>query len=225
MLDQFNPRSLYDIYRVKLAVRDRIVGGMPKNPELIKAWVESTRPDGEPVDEAKTAALIQEDAELIVNAVAEKMWTGFPEDKDGIFMPARQVKAMLKQSASVLRITEQKRGSKQILAEGMEVKALDGSDRLRLGKAPSGNEERAIHVKTAQGPRTALKRFDYVTKPVLEMEIWVLHTAGQEKRHIGQKELTSILMHAQENGLGASRSQGEGKFDVVEFQAPATDET
>lgn len=221
--DRFNPANLYDHYRVTIAVRDRICGGMPKNPDLIKNWVESTT---EFADE-KSAELVQENAELIVNAVAEKCWNGFPEDpQHGLFIPCRNVKAMLKQSAQLLGIYKRKRGSKQIMAEGMEVKSIDGNlpnanggARIYLGKkAPDGTDEGAIHVMTAQGPRAALRRMDYVTEPTLSFEIWVLKTDPKEDRHIGEKQLIEILTHACENGLGASRSQGEGKFDVVEFQ-------
>jgi hypothetical protein len=214
MKHDFNPRELYSVYRVKIALRDRIYGGMPRNKELIKAWVESTTG----YSDEQAVKLTQDNAELVVNEVAEKCWIGFPGDAEGLFVPARNIKAMLKQSASMLRITKTKVGSKQILAEGMEVKALDGSDKIRLGVTePHGTEEKAIHVMTAQGPRTALKRQDYVEKPVLEFEIWVLKTAPGENRHVGEKDIVQILRHAQENGCGASRSQGDGKFDVVEF--------
>lgn len=212
--DRFKPNALYDIYRVKIAVRDRICGGMPKNKELIKTWVESTT--GYADEQAEK--LTQENADLVVNEVAEKSWIGFGEDAGGLLIPCRNVKACLKQSATVLGITKAKRGSKQILAEGLEVKAVGGGSRIHLQKqTPDGTEESAIHVMTAQGPRTALRRMDFVLQPVIEFEVWVLATHAQETRHIGEKELIAILTHAQENGLGASRSQGEGKFDVVEF--------
>ena len=137
----------------------------------------------------------------------------------GLYIETRQVKAMLKQSASLLRITTQKIGSKQILAEGMEVKGLPPTpERLYLGcEQPDGHNEGPIHVKTAQGPRTSIKRVDYVERAELRFEIWVLKTAAQEKRHIGKADLERILTHAQENGLGADRSQTRGKFDVVKF--------
>jgi hypothetical protein len=213
--ERFNPAKLYDIYEVAIAVRDRVCGGMPRNPDLIKTWVESTT--GFADEQAEK--LVQADAELVVNAVAEKSWVGFPEDKEkGLFIPCRNVKAMLKQSASLLRITVQKRGSKQVLAEGLEVKAPDGGDRLYLEtKVPTGREDKAIHVMTAAGPRSALKRQDFVERPVLTFQIWVLKTDPKENRHIGEEDIVQILTHAQENGLGASRSQGEGKFDVIEF--------
>lgn len=213
-IERFNPKALYNVFRVTVVFREWVCGGMPRNKDLIRAWVEA----GTKYADEQTEKLIQENAELVVNEVAEKVWQGFPEDENGLFIPARQVKAALKQSASLLGITKQKRGSKQVLAEGLEVKAPDGSDRIHLGvKEPSGTYENAIHVMTAQGPRTALRRMDYVVAPRISFEVWVLKTAAQETRHIGENELVSILQHAQENGLGASRSQGYGKFDVVEF--------
>lgn len=223
MLDRFNPRTLYDVYYLKIQIRDRLCGGMPRNTELIRAWVESKTGFAD----EKSEALIQENAELVVNAVEEKCWIGFPEDKKlGLFMPTRNIKAMLKQSASLLAVTKKKLGSKQILAEGMEVKALDGGDRIYFGKAvQDGTDESAIHVMTAKGPRTALRKMDYVEKPALEFEVWVLATQAAESRHIGENDLVAILTHAQENGMGASRSQGEGKFDVVEFTKVHTGKT
>lgn len=218
-LNRFSPARLYNRFAIVIAVRDRVCGGMPKNKDLIRPWVESTLPKGEEKDPAMTEKLIQEDAELVVNAVEERVWNGFPEDAaKGLFIPCRQIKAMLKQSASLLGITKKQRGSKQILAEGLEVKAPDGSDRIYLDRMkPDGVEEKAIHVMTAQGPRSALRKFDFVEKPKLRFEVWVLKTAAQETRHVGEDQIVEILTHAQENGLGASRSQGEGKFDVVEF--------
>jgi CRISPR/Cas system CSM-associated protein Csm4 (group 5 of RAMP superfamily) len=207
--------ELYDRYLVAISFRGRLCGGVPRNKELIKSWVEATTGFKDEISERLTQA----DAELVVNEVAEKSWISFFEDKNGLFIQTRQVKACLKQSASILGITQKKRGSKQILAEGMEVKAIGGGDRLHLGrKAPDGTDESAIHVMTAQGPRTALRRMDYAEGVTLQFEIWILKTAAQENRHIGQKELENILRHAQENGLGASRSQGEGKFEVTRLE-------
>ena len=207
--------DIYTRYALTIKTRGRLCGGVPRNKELIRTWVEASTG----FKDETTEKLIQADAELVVNEVAEKSWIGFMQDEKGLLLQARNIKACLKQSASLLGITVKKRGSKQILAEGMEVKSVTGSDRIHLGRtSPDGTDESAIHVMTAQGPRTALRRMDYVENVNIEFEIWVLSTAAQETRHIGEKELTLILKHAQENGLGASRSQGEGKFEVTRFE-------
>lgn len=208
--------TLYTRYRVKVVFRDRLYGGVPKNKDLIKSWIEASTGFKDEIAEDLTEQARQQ----MIDEVAEKSWNGFFRDeKLGLYIECRQVKAMIKQCASVLRITVKKSGSKQILAEGSEVKAVDGGSRLYLDrKEPDGFEERPIHVMTAQGPRTAIKRIDYVEKAELAFQVWCLKTAAQETRHIGEKELTQILALAQENGAGADRSQGGGKFDVVEFE-------
>jgi len=215
-MSRFDTREMYDRYRVQIAFRDRLCGGTPLNSELIRTWVDAKMADA---PEEIRIRVAKEDAELVVNDVQERCWNGFFADEHGPLIQTRQVKAALKQSAKMLGITNDKRGSKQILAEGLEVFSVDGGDRLHLGmKKATGTIERPIHVQTTQGPRAAFKRVDYATGVKLTFEIWVLKTAAQEKRHIGEDDLVKILTFAQNNGIGADRSQGEGKFDVVEFQ-------
>jgi len=208
-------RELYDRYQLSIQFRNRLVGGCPKSKDMIKPWIEARTGHADEQTELQA-----EEAAAVLVAAEESCWTGFMSDADGIFIHTRNIKAMIKQCASVLGICKQKIGSKQIFAEGSEVKAPDGTDRIHLGlREPTGSEERPIHVMTAKGPRNALKRVDFVERPRLNFEIWVLKTHPSEKRHVGKADLDRILMFAQENGLGADRSQGEGKFDVIEFAA------
>lgn len=211
-----NTDGMYDYYRIIIAMRDKLCGGVPKNKDLIRSWVESTTK----YKDEKSAELTEAAMEAMLDDVAEKSWNGFFRDAErGLFLEARQVKAMFKECASLLRITVTKQGSKQILQHGFEVKALDGGARIYLGKAePDGFDEQAIHVSTAQGPRTAIKRVDYVEGIEITFQVWVLNTAPAEKRHVGKDDLERMLGLAQENGLGADRSQGRGKFDVTVFE-------
>lgn len=211
----FDARALYDIYRVKLAIRDRLCGGVPKNKDLIKNWVAATTG----FNDAQTEVQTQEHLDAMTADVAEKSWNGFPSDERGLYLYARQVKALFKECATMLRLTTDRRGSKQILQHGFEVKSLDGRDRVHLGREkPDGDTEQPIHVQTPQGPRTALKRVDYVEGASVEFEVWVLATEHGETRHVGEDEIRAMLTFGQENGLGADRSQGSGKFDVVDFE-------
>jgi CRISPR/Cas system CSM-associated protein Csm4 (group 5 of RAMP superfamily) len=209
-------RELYDIYRITLRTIEKLAGGVPKNPDLIRSWVEASTGHKDEKSEQLTEAAVEQ----MIDEVSEKSWNGFFRDKEkGIYIEARCVKAMFKECASVLRITVQKIGSKQILQHGFEVKALDGGARLYLGKDQAdGYDESPIHVVTPQGPRTAIKRVDYVENVELTFEVWVLTTAAQEKRHVGEEDLKRMLALGQENGLGADRSQGQGKFEVTAFE-------
>jgi len=211
---QFDAREYYDRYAVTIKIRHRIYGGTPKSPEVIEAWIRARTG----YDDALTKAQTAEALETQVEQEAEKMWTGFPGDERGLFIWTRQVKAMLRESATMLGITKRKRGTKQVIQHGFELKGTEHEQRIYLGvDKATGAEEGPIHVITAQGPRTALKRQDYIEAPTIKFEVWVLSVPVGEDRRIGEKEVVAMLTFAQENGLGASRSQGHGKFDVVEF--------
>jgi hypothetical protein len=223
-MPDFSSDALYDHYRVKIQFRDRVCGGMPKNPDLLEGWIATKTEHKDEITDKQ----VKEAREALLEPTEEKSWITFPGDERGLYLQARQVKALFKESGTMLRVTEQKRGSKQIFQHGFEIKSLmqgAPADRIYLMsdgkhvKKPTAYAEGPIHVQTPQGPRTALKRVDYVERPVLEFEIWVLRTEAAEKRHVGQDEIVKMLTFGQENGVGADRSQGHGKFDVLEFEA------
>jgi len=226
-----DPRPLYDIYEVTCKLREKMYGGMSKDPEVIKAWVKATTG----YDDELTAVQTAEALEVATEEKAEGMWTGFPKDERGLFVWTRQVKALLRESAIVLGITKKKRGSREIVHHGFEVKGEGGGSRVYLGGGgegggmgggvlgePDGADEGPIHVMTPRGPRTALKRQDYVEGRTFAFGVWILKTHPSETRHLGQVDVTQMLTFAQEDGLGASRSQGHGKFDVVRLDKVGT---
>lgn len=214
-MHSFDAFKLYDIYTVTIRARNRICGGTPKNPDLLRGWIAATTEH----DDSKTTDLVNEARAALLEPTEEKSWNGFRGDPTlGLYVECRQLKALFKEAATMLRLTTDKRGSKQIFQHGFEIKAVDGGDRLFLGtKEPTGCAEGPIHVQTAQGPRTAIKRVDYVERASLTFEVWVLSTHASETRHIGESDIVQMLTFGQENGFGADRSQGNGKFDVVDF--------
>lgn len=85
---------------------------------------------------------------------------------------------------------------------------------MRDGKhlaTPDRTEEKAIHVMTAQGPRTALKRVD-IMDPGVQFE------ASLKWLDDGIVDLDLVrvfLDYMTVNGIGAERSQGSGQFSFV----------
>jgi hypothetical protein len=113
-------------------------------------------------------------------AEVEGLETGFRQDGQGIYIEARQVKAMLREAAQRLGIIKQVRGARQVVQHDLYVRALDGSQKLRLNYnglsviEPHGKDQRPISVVTRQGPRTAIKRFEYVTERSVTFDIRLL---------------------------------------------------
>ena len=221
---RFSARRLYDTYRVTIAIREKLCGGKPKNEELLADHIRRTTGHDDEltrrqIEEAQSKLPDLAGLQDIEEEKLEKASTRFLSDERGLYLDTYQIKAMFRQCASMLGIYKKKRGSKQICAEGAEIKGVDHESRVYLGKKePDGTDESVVHAMTPKGPISGIKRVDYVSGVALSFEVWVLKTEAAETRHIGEKDVVEILTFAQENGLGADRSRGFGKFDVVEFQ-------
>ena len=198
-------KQMYKYYEVNMKVADRIVGGIPKNPEVISNWVKSSM---QKADKVKKEEVIKETVTAMgEDEFAGKMWTGFKSDPEtGLYIEARQVKAMLKEGANVLKKILDITAFRSKLAERVWV----SPDNIPLGvKEPTGTDQRAVHVMTRQGPRSALKKFDYVEEPTITFQLEVLNDGVVTKQR-----LESVLEYCAKNGIGAMRSQGEGIIET-----------
>jgi hypothetical protein len=175
---------IQSVYRVEMKVRDKILGGIPKNTELLVPWLMG-RGNPKPVAE-EIAAQVAKEAD--VSAEAEKAWTTFKgNEKEGYYIEGRQVKAMLKDATRYSQLTSQIPGLTSKVAHDITI----DPDRIVLtvptgeeGKHElTGSEEKAIHVMTPQGPRTSIKISDYVTEPTLKFDILA-----------GSTELTEMVL-------------------------------
>ena len=185
---------LYRKFEVEIKLRDKIYGGLPKSKELIEAYVKS-KFDSDDTELTETDLDLDEETEKLVN--------GFRADDNGLYYGSYQMKAALKQAASLLKITVQKRGSKQTFGEGLFIKGVrrpdekafvdeteftedataEGISKLTgekiyfypLRKKPDGIEEFTGNVSTPMGNRSILKALEYVEKATLKFEVWVLN--------------------------------------------------
>lgn len=209
---------MWNYYDLTMTV-DTLVGGTPKHPEIVQRWQEARWPKnparvlqpGDPQTPAEAADVTVEllGDQAIGDDEVQGIWTGFVTTDDGeLAVEARQVKAMFKESANILR-TMLKVGGKVIPLRAKLAERLFVAPKLiGLGvREPSDTTERPIHVMTARGPRTALKRTDLVRDAKVAVELRVLDD-GIITEHI----LRSILEHAAVNGFGTDRSQGNGTF-------------
>ncbi len=233
----FDDVKLFKVYRGELVIRDRLVGGIPKNAKLIEAWLRSklgTKFEQEIFNMAKRTMADQgldvEDAttfealEKVSEAIAdERQSTGFKSDENGIYIEGRQVKAMFKESTNIVFEGEgwgkrakrsgggdtNGKNAKSYLAERVFV----NPDRIYLHMAePSGVDTFIGHIIGPKGPQSTLAYYEYALQPHIEIEVLMLKTARDIEQNWGM-----IWKHAEENGLGAMRSQSFGRFDLASW--------
>jgi len=162
---------------------------------------------------AELTPINAEDGRTQDQVVAKKLTTGFKVGEHGLYVEARQVKALLKECTNILfggeRWGPTRKGPKSFLAERVFVEP----DRLYLGvQQPSGLELLVGHVNGPTGPQSTLGYHEYVLEPDLEFSVLVLRDV------ITADQWADVWALAEQIGFGAVRSQGYGRFRVVSWR-------
>jgi len=219
--------ELWTVYEARLAFRDKLVGGVPKDPKLIEGWLRAKAglDNGQELRQALIRTLAEigvdthldaSEAELAAASSAlasQRRTTGFKFDSSGLYVESRQIKAMLKESTNIVFAGERwgptKKAARAFLAERVFVEP----DKLSLGVLePSGVQQIIGHVTGASGPRSTLGYYEFVERPTLAFRVLVMRDC------VAADHWQDIWAHAQENGFGALRSQGHGRFDVIDWR-------
>lgn len=234
--------SMFTTYAARIRFRDRLMGGIPKNPKIIEGWLRSKAgiEQEEEIRRALLRTLLEVGADVTPDMTfeelekaseglaAQRQTNGFKIGDQGLYLESRTVKAMLKESVNILYPSATgKWGSVMKTNQKGETKETGGKmpksfvaervfvspDRLWLGRMePDGVEMFIGHVMGPKGPQSTLTYHEYVEGAVLDMNIMVL------RDEVRAEHWPEIWVHAQENGLGALRSQGFGRFDIEQWE-------
>jgi hypothetical protein len=226
-------QRLFTTYAVRLEFRDKLMGGTPKDPKAIEGWLKKNAGlAGGELRRATVRTLIENGVDLTENPTDDeinaaiagvaslKQTQGFKTDKEhGLYVEARAVKAMLKESVNVAYAGEKRGPTRKGFRSFFAERVFVNPDRIYVGtRQPSGVELFVGHVTGREGPRSTLTYVEYVERPVLACEVIVFND------EITEDEWPTIWVHAGENGFGALRSQGFGRFEVERWdtvEAPA----
>lgn len=144
-------------YEVVLQVTNELMAGIPKNPELIEAWLEARKPSEAEFrrrqaggEEMKPVAEL---AETVAEEVKgdgsaddeERAWLGFKSDDQGLYIEGSNVKAHLKDCANILQKLLDMKALRSKLADRVYVE--DARVYLDGKQEPDGYYEHPVHVK------------------------------------------------------------------------------
>ena len=86
-------------------------------------------------------------------------------------------------------------------------------EHISLGRMePDGVELVIGHIVGPHGPRSTLGYHEYVNRAILDFDVLVARDSIQEEWWV------DLWVHMEENGIGALRSQGYGKFDLLKWE-------
>lgn len=195
-----------------------IAGGTPSDPKVAEGWLRTKLADKDDLIREAVAEVMVErgvDAESAAEIVsANKHLNGFKRDDRGLYIDGRQLKACIKEAACIRWPAERwgptRKGTKSFFAEHVFVV----EDRLPLGVTePTGIMQRFVHTFRGNG----IQYEEYVEDAKIGFTIITDHAFKAQ-------EWAMLWLTAEQQGLGASRSQGFGRFEVVQWDASAVGE-
>jgi hypothetical protein len=166
--------------------------------------------------------------EAIAQVDANKHLNGFKWDKKGLYIEGRQLKAALKEATSVAYSTGKVLNAKGVNSFGLTKKGIHGffaehvmvvEEKLYLGitreefaeRAKKGDGcgvmQRFVHTFRGAG----IQYEEYVENAKIDFTIKTDHEFTREQWGM-------IWLTGQEQGIGASRSQGFGKYTITRWE-------
>ncbi len=231
-VDIFGTKSQVSTYRVRLQVLDKMVGGVPSSPSVIRGWLKTRLelgdralqeladktlkerfPDRQPTADELADAVMEAGVEVSVNGFKRH-----PDTKELVY-EGRCMKAALKEWAnSAYPGTDWpgkskvasgfRKGLMNTLAERVFVPEVY----IGLGVfEPADVEERIKHLKTKEGPVSAINSVEFVERPLLEFTIRV------HDDFLPMEAWGRIWERGEEIGIGADRGRSDGKFELLAF--------
>jgi hypothetical protein len=197
---------------------DTVCGGIPSDPKVAEGWLKTKLGSTDDLLRAQVAEVMvergvtAEEAAAIVDTT--KHLNGFKRDEHGLYIEGRQLKAAIKEAASVAAAADKL----PLKSWGKTNKGLLGfiaehvcviEDRLHLGVTePTGINQRFVHTWRGSG----IQYEEYVTDAKVDFTIATDHEFTPE-------QWAMLWLTGEQQGIGATRSQGYGRYTVTRWEA------
>jgi hypothetical protein len=195
-----------------------IAGGTPTDPKVAEGWIRTKLGATDDLVRQMVAEAMV-DRGITADEAAEqvarnKNLNGFKRDHRGLYIEGRQLKAALKEAASCAVAAgklngrgwgKTNKGLLSYLAEHVFVV----EDRLHLGVTePTGINQRFVHTFRGSG----IQYEEYVENAKISFTVMADHD-------FSEKEWAAIWTSGEQQGIGASRSQGYGRYEVTRWDS------
>ena len=193
-----------------------IVGGTPTDPKVAEGWLR-TKLGGtdDRIREMVAEVMVERgvtasEATEIVNL--NQHLNGFKRDNQGLYIEGRQLKAALKEAASCAMAVDKlpSRGwgkTNKGLLSFMSEHVFVTEERLYLGvKEATGVNQKFVHTFRGSG----IQYEEFVTDATIDFTVIA-------DFDFTPKDWAAIWTSGEQQGIGASRSQGYGRYSVTRW--------
>ena len=237
-IDVFGGKQHITVYNVRLQIIDKIVGGVPSSPSVVKGWLKTRLELGdkdlqELVDQVLIDRFpdrqpgVDELADAVIAAGADINVNGFKRlrDSGGLAYEGRCMKAAIKEWANSAYPGKEWPGKSKVasgfgkgLMNTLAERVFIPEALIGLGvKEPAGTEERIKHFKDRTGrPMSAINTVEYVERPVLEFTVRV------HDDFLPMEGWARIWQRGEDIGIGSDRARSDGRFELLDFEQQKT---
>jgi hypothetical protein len=201
-----------------------LAGGTPTDQNVAEGWLKTKlKASDDLIREMVGEVMVDrgvsaEEAARIVDTM--KHLNGFRRDDAGLYIEGRQLKAALKEAASCAMAADKlqtrgwgktNKGLLSYLAEHVFIEQtklhLFDQDGAQITE-PSGINQRFVHTFRGSG----IQYEEYVNNAVIDFTVIADHD-------FTDREWAAIWTSGEQQGIGASRSQGYGRYEVTRWDA------
>lgn len=198
-----------------------LAGGTPSDPNVAEGWLRTKLADKNDLIRDAVAEVMVERGITAEEAAKEldrlKHLNGFKKDPERggeLYIEGRQLKAGIKEAASVARAVGKlpdrwgltKKGIVNFVAEHIQVV----EDRLYLSVAEPSDVLQSF-PKNARTGQTGIQYTEIIRDAKLDFTVIADHKFSDD-------EWAMLWLTAEQQGIGASRSQGFGRYEVVRWE-------
>lgn len=205
----------------------QIAGGTPANEKIAEAWLKTKLADSDSLIRQEVAEIMAEratDRDSAVKAAAiNKHLVGFRKDDTGLWIGGRQVKAAVKEAASVARAADKLKPrwgttSKGVLGFVAE-HIMIVEDKIHLADA-NGNPVIAPSDVIQSFPINRITNQPGIQYQEIVEDAYLSFTVIADHAFTA-KEWAMLWLTGEQQGIGATRSQGFGRYEVVRWEPSA----
>lgn len=196
-----------------------LAGGVPSDPNVAKGWLGTKLADKDDLIRDLVAQTMVERGITADEAATEvdklKHLNGFKRNEHGLYIEGRQLKAAIKEAAGVARAAEKlkrqwgatNKGVLGFVAEHIMVV----EDTLQLDVT----EPSRVLQSFPKNPRTGQTGIQYTE--VIDKTSFDFTIISDYK--FADQEWAMLWLTGEQQGIGASRSQGFGRYEVTRWEA------
>ncbi len=219
-----NIASLWTPYRVRWDFLTKLCASVPADPAMREAWLKARQPSVRPPSSRSLTEINEEVVATLAEPLEEELGGLLVFQKvDGTCrMRAATIKAHLKDCARFLssNYVGKIEGEKSFAVRFLNgvypdpktywVPILSQVTGKPIDEA-TGRYDKAVHVQTRMGPRSAIKNIEYITDARLEFTLLVMHDK-KGKPVVSTEDLGIMLMYGGVHGYAGERGDGEGRY-------------